>query len=96
MKYIFYTLALIVGLIATGFSILNSQQVNLHFYFATFSASLSLVILLGFFMGILLGIAVFLPKSIKLRYSNRKLRQIARDYESEIRTLRTFPIQDNH
>jgi len=96
MKYISYIFALIVVVIATGFSILNAQQVELHYYLGSLTISLSLLLLLVLCLGIVLGAIIFLPGYIRFKYSNRKLRHSVQQYEEEIRNLRTFPIQDDH
>ena len=94
MKYLFYILALILVLLATSFALLNAQPVDLHYYVGTISFSLSWLLLLSLLIGLILGISILLPAVIRLKYSNRKLRQVVQSYETEIRNLRTFPIQD--
>lgn len=74
---------------------LNAQHVQLHYYLGAVSISLSLLLLLSLLLGVILGAGIFLPKVLQLSYGNRKLRQVVQDYESEIRNLRTFPIQDD-
>ncbi len=94
LKYLSYILGLILIVLATGFSILNTQHVNLNYYVGSVSLSLAMLLLLTLFLGLILGALLFLPKLIRTKNNNRKLRQIVRQYEEEIQNLRTFPLKD--
>ena len=96
MKYIAYMFWLLIVVVATTFSSLNSHAVELNYYFGTISLSLSLLLLMALCLGLVLGAIMVLPNLIKVKCSHRKLRSQIQQNELEIKNLRTFPLKDDH
>lgn len=95
MKYLNYLFALVLVVIATGFSMLNAQRIELHYYVGSISISLSLLMIFVLCIGLILGAIILLPTYVRLKYGNLKLRQAVQQYEEEIRNLRIYPIKDD-
>ncbi len=96
MKYFGYVLWVLLILLVTSFSSLNSHLVELNYYLGSASFSLSLLLLISLSIGLFLGVLMMLPTVVRGKYRKRKLHQLLKQNEAEIRNLRTFPFKDDH
>jgi putative membrane protein len=96
MKYIAYVFWLLIIIVATTFSSLNSHSVELNYYLGTLSLSLSLLLLMALCLGLVLGVLMILPSLIRTKCGQRKLKMQVQQNELEIKNLRTFPLKDDH
>lgn len=67
-----FIIALIVFVAAVVFAVQNAVPVAVSFFFWDFQASLAIVILVAFSLGILLGLIVFLISGFRRRMSESK------------------------
>lgn len=93
ITYVFLILLFVLGLIFSG---LNAELVNVNYYFGTQRLPLSLLALLSFIFGGLLGLLTAFITYVKLKYANRHLRHRLNLVEKELANLRALPLKDQH
>ena len=97
MKRILSTIVIFL-LVLTGilFAVLNSQTVQLNYYFGSKEIALSLLMILVIILGTLLGILVSVGQILKARHDISRLKKNIQLAEKEVTNLRTIPIKDSH
>lgn len=93
ITYVFLIILFILGLIFAG---LNADLVSVNYYWGTTRLPLSLLAILSFILGGLLGLLTALITYIKLKYVNRRLRHRLILVEKELSNLRALPFKDQH
>ena len=85
-------------IVLTGilFAVLNSQSVQLNYYFGSREIALSLLMIVILIVGTLLGILVSAGHLLRARHDISKLRKNIQLAEKEVTNLRTIPIKDSH
>jgi uncharacterized integral membrane protein len=78
------------------FAGLNADLVSVNYYLGTKRLPLSLLTILSFILGGLLGLLTALITYIKLKYVNRRLRHRLILVEKELSNLRALPFKDQH
>lgn len=91
--YIFLIIVIILGI---TFAILNHSPVIIHYYLGEKTLPLSLLLVIFFVIGALIGLIVAFWISVKLKIKNYRLRQQLKVAEKEIANLRAIPLQDRH
>jgi lipopolysaccharide assembly protein A len=94
MRIISYFFLLIIVIFGMTFATLNSESVTINYYVGQSSLPLSLLLVLVFALGCLIGIIVGFWLLFKAKMSNYRLRQRLTLAEKEIDNLRTMPLQD--
>jgi lipopolysaccharide assembly protein A len=94
MRIISYFLLLIIVLFGMTFATLNSESVTINYYLGQSSLPLSLLLVLVFAGGCLVGMLVGFGLLIKSKLHNYRLRQRLNLAEKEIDNLRNIPLQD--
>lgn len=92
------TLAIFITIFAIGaaFSAINTDPISVDYYLGTFTAPLSVIVVLSIVSGIILGAAIIYTSTLRLRYENRRLHKNLNVSEQEIDSLRILPIKDEH
>ena len=93
VTYLFLILLVIFALIFAG---LNADLVSVNYYLGTKRLPLSLLIILSFILGGLLGLLTAFITYVKLKYVNRRLRHRLNLVEKELTNLRALPFKDQH
>lgn len=96
MRILTYFLIIIIILLGVTFASLNSGPVTIHYYVGEHTFSLSLLLVLVFASGSLLGLLVGFWLLLKLKVKNYRLSQHLKVAEKEIENLRAIPLQDRH
>ena len=94
VRIISYLLVLIIIFIGVTFAILNSETVAVNYYFDRSTIPLSLIIVIAFAIGCLIGMFIGLCFVIKAKMRNYRLHQRLSLAEKEIENLRAIPLQD--
>lgn len=94
MRIISYFFLLIIVLFGMTFAALNSESVTINYYFSQSSLPLSLLLVLVFASGCLIGMIAGFWLVIKAKLINYRLRQRLSLAEKEIENLRAIPLQD--
>lgn len=94
MRIISYILLILIIIFGTTFAALNSESVTINYYFAESSLPISLLLVLVFAFGCLIGILVGFWMLIKSKLHAYRLRQRLHLAEKEIENLRAIPLQD--
>jgi lipopolysaccharide assembly protein A len=92
LSYLFLTLLVLFGLTFAG---LNAEPVSINYYLGMAQLPLSLLAILSFILGGLLGLLMAFTIYIKLKYSNRRLRHRLKLVEEELVNLRALPLKDH-
>jgi putative membrane protein len=96
VRIFMYIIALIIIILGITFASLNSGPVTIHYYTGQHTFSLSLLLVLVFAAGSLLGLLVGFWLLLKLKVKNYRLTQNLKVAEKEIQNLRAIPLQDRH
>ena len=95
MRIISYFFLLIIILFGMTFATLNSESVTINYYFSQTSVALSLLLVLVFALGCLIGMIAGLWLLLKAKLKSHRLRQRLNLAEKEIENLRAIPLQDS-
>ncbi len=95
MRIISYILLLVIVLFGMTFATLNSESVTINYYLGQSALPLSLLLVMVFAAGCLVGIVVGFWLLIKAKLANHRLRQRLNLAEKEVENLRAIPLQDN-
>jgi len=96
MRLISYILLLFIILVGISFSVLNSRQVDVNYYVGQSTIPLSLLIIMVFVIGGLIGMFIGLWLWFKVKIKNRCIRRQLKLAEKEIENLRAIPLHDKH
>jgi len=94
LRIIYLIIFLVVLTTGLGFAVLNSQPVQLDYYFGSWQLSLSLVVVISLVIGALCGILASLSVIIQLKREIAGLRKAVKTTETELVNLRSLPIRD--
>jgi putative membrane protein len=94
VRIISYFLVLVIVLFGISFATLNSESVTINYYLGQSTFPLSLLLVLGFALGCLIGILAGFWLLIKAKIANHRLRSRLSLAEKEIENLRAIPLQD--
>ncbi|MES2997809.1 MAG: LapA family protein [Pseudomonadota bacterium] len=95
MRILAYLLLIVVVLFALAFAGLNAELVSVNYYLGKAQLPLSLLAVLSFIVGGLLGLLTAFVIYIKLKYANRRLKHRLRLVEEELINLRALPLKDH-
>lgn len=94
MRIISYTILLVIVLFGMTFATLNSESVTINYYLGQSTLPLSLLLVIVFAFGCLVGMVVGIWLLIKAKLLNYRLKQRLNMAEKEIDNLRAIPLQD--
>ena len=94
MRIISYFFILIIVIFGMTFATLNSESVTINYYLGQSTLPLSLLLVLVFALGCLIGIVVGLWLLVKAKLSQHRLQQRLTLAEKEVENLRAIPLQD--
>lgn len=94
MRIVSYFFILVIVLFGMTFATLNSESVTINYYFSQSTLPLSLLLVLVFAFGCLVGMIVGLWLLLKSKMLNYRLRQRLTVAEKEIENLRAIPLKD--
>ena len=95
MRILTYLLLIVVVLFALTFAGLNAELVSVNYYLGKAQLPLSLLAVLSFMVGGLLGLLTAFIIYIKLKYANRRLKHRLKLVEEELINLRALPLKDH-
>lgn len=96
MRYVRYALWTIIVVLVILFVTLNSHSVAINYYVNSIRIYFPFLLLIVLIIGAILGIFALIPSLLKMKFTNRKLKQRIREIEQEVTNLRTMPIKDGH
>jgi putative membrane protein len=94
MRILSYFFLLVIVFFGMTFAALNSESVTINYYFGNMTLPLSLLLVLIFACGCLVGMIVGFWLLIKAKMSNYRLKQRLQLAEKEVGNLRAIPLQD--
>lgn len=94
MKLLFVLVISFAVLVAVMFTVLNSAEVSLDFYFTSVRFPLSLMLVITLVIGAVLGVIASLGMILKLKKENVKLKKDIKVVEQEVANLRRLPLRD--
>lgn len=94
MRIISYFFLLVIVIFGMTFATLNSESVTINYYFGQTTLALSLLLVIVFALGCLVGMVVGIWLLIKSKILNYRLKQRLSLAEKEIDNLRAIPLQD--
>lgn len=94
VRIISYLFLLIIIVFGVTFAALNSDTVTLNYYFGESTLPLSLLVVLVFSFGCLIGMLVSFWLILKSKLNNYRVSQRLALAEKEISNLRAIPLQD--
>jgi lipopolysaccharide assembly protein A len=96
MRIITYILILLIVILGITFALLNHSPVTFNYYLGQQTLPLSMLLIISFALGTLLGLLVSLWVYIKLKIIHFRLNKHLKVAEKEIENLRAIPLQDRH
>ena len=96
MRILSYILLIIIMLLGITFAALNHNDVTIHYYIGQTNLPLSILLVLSFASGCILGLIVAIGLVFKLKFKNYRLQQQLKVTEKEVENLRAIPLQDRH
>lgn len=94
MRFISMLVVLIISVFGVAFAILNSESVTINYYVSQVTLPLSLLSVLVFSVGCLLGMVVNAWFMIRAKLTERRLRYRVQQLETEVQQLRSLPVQE--
>ena len=94
MRIISFFFMLAIVIFGVSFATLNSESVTINYYLDQSTLPLSLLLVIVFALGCLLGIIVGLWLVLKAKIKNYRMRHKLALAEKEIENLRSIPLQD--
>jgi lipopolysaccharide assembly protein A len=94
VRIISYFFLLIIVIFGMTFATLNSESVTINYYLGQSTLPLSLLLVLVFALGCLVGMIVGFWLLIKAKLFNHRLQKRLSLAEKEIENLRAIPLQD--
>ncbi len=95
MRIISYFILLLLLILGISFAVLNAETVTLNYYIGQKHFPLSLLLVLTFTLGCLLGVIVGIGMYLRMKSQNFKLKSRIKIVEKEVENLRTMPLHDN-
>lgn len=87
---------LVVLLFGLSFAALNAGPVQIHYFFGTRQAPLSLILVMAFAFGALFGAMCNLGVILRLKRQISRLHKEITFTEKEVKNLRALPIKDRY
>lgn len=84
MKIIGYIFLLLIIVLGFTFACLNASSVNINYYIGNANMPLSMLLVIAFIVGMIIGMLFMLGWVIKLKHAAYKLRQQQRQLEHEL------------
>lgn len=94
MRIFSYILLLVVVLVGITFAALNHNEVSIHYYVGQRTLPLSILLVISFVLGSLMGLFVGFWLFLKTKIKYYRLQQQLKISEKEIENLRVIPLQD--
>ena len=94
MRIVSYFFLLTIVIFGMSFATLNSESVTLDYYMGQTSIPLSLLLVILYAMGCLVGMAASIWMLIKSKLLNHRLRQQLNSAEKEAKKLRLASVED--
>lgn len=89
----FYLLLIVLGV---SFAALNAGSAVVDLYVKTITLPVSVIIVISFGLGLLLGFFMSLLRRFRLKIEATKLKSHLKLCEQEIKNLRDIPLKDTH
>jgi putative membrane protein len=96
MRVITYLIAIFILLFGITFAILNAEPVSINYYVAQRTMPLSLLLVMTFIFGCLIGLMATFVIYIKQKSQIHHLKHRIKTMEKEITNLRIIPLRDSH
>jgi len=80
---IFFVVALVLALLVTVFAVQNNQPITISFLFWSINGSLALVLMVTLVLGIVIGVLLMTPGSVRNRLQVGGLQRSLRSLEQE-------------
>ena len=95
-RIITFIVLLLVTLLGLTFALMNAENVKLDYYFGSFEAPLSLVVVLAMIIGAALGVLASVGIVVGQKRELARLRKRAKIANEEVANLRSLPLKDSH
>ena len=96
LRIINYLLFFIVILLGVSFATLNADKVAINYYFGQTQIALSLLLVIVFGIGLIVGLLISSFLLVKEKAQNRRLKSRIKLADQEVSNLRNIPLQDRH
>lgn len=94
MKLLTIVILTLVTLTAILFAVLNTESVNLNYYYGKSELPLSLLIVISLSIGALLGVLTCFSIIVRVKRENSSMKKDIKLIEEEVSNLRRLPLRD--
>lgn len=91
-QILFYIFLFSIGIVALSFALMNIEDVQLRYYLGSIEAPLSLIVVLSFALGAVLGGSALMGWVLRLKHENSKLEKSKKNSEKELSQLRSMSL----
>ena len=85
---------IILAVLATVFSVMNANPVELNYYFGKVEVPVSMALVLAMVVGAFLGVIASLGVVIRMKKDNIRLKKEVGNAEKELMNLRKLPLKE--
>lgn len=96
MRLLMLVIYLILIILGVSFAALNASSVDVNFYITKISIPISVLMIISMGIGILFGTFLFVFRYWRLKIECHRVKNQLKLTETEIKNLRSIPIQDQH
>lgn len=86
----------LIFLVALAFAVINADAVTVNYYIGTLQLPLSMVLVIAFALGAVVGLLVGGVRVLALKRELNRLRRSERIAQQELSNLRSLPIRPDH
>ena len=94
-KVLYISLFVVTLVIALLFFVKNYQLLEFNYIFGVIELPLSILMLISFIFGLVVGVLAMLPMIFRLKHTQNRLQKQIRINEKEITNLRVMPARDS-
>ena len=94
MRFIKLLLLMIIMIFGAVFAVLNSDSVQVNYYFGSRDLPLSLVLTMVFGVGVVLGVVSGMGRVVGLKREIQNLRRRSEMVSKEVNNLRALPLKE--
>lgn len=95
MKIFSYVMLILILVFGVSFAGLNAEPVTINYYIGMGKLPLSLLMVISFALGCLIGLLVGMTMYLRLKSQNYRLKNRIKLADKEVSNLRSMPLQDN-
>lgn len=96
MRLVQAIILFLIFVLALAFAVINADAVKLDYYVGSLELPLSVILVVSFALGAIVGLLVGLMRMLGLKRELSRLRRSERIAQQELTNLRSLPMREDH